>query len=560
MRELRACLVEYSVTRLRALAAARGVELTTNRHMDAARQLAAALTEPQSIAEALEILNAEERRALEAVQSAGGRVRADPFIRRFGSLRPIGDGRLLAEQPWLSPAVPTERLVYLGLLFKGFADYGGKTVDFFFIPTDVLPLLPPPRGTEPLPFRAVDEPFRIWSAGGSAAVDICAALALMQNQDVGYARGRGLPPKESQAWRRRWTWEGADPPPFAGTAELRGQFLLRAVSRLRLARRVGSLLKPRPDTARQWLNLPRAAQGRQMWEAWRADPGWDELRLIPSIRCEGTGWSNDPVVTRQRLLELLAGCEPGKWYSLPQTIQSIREHAPDFQRTGGDYTSWYIRDAESGQYLMGFEHWDAVEGRLVAQIVAGPMHWLGAADLGREGSDFLFCITPLGGAWLRGEKAGEDTPPLPLQIAPDAQVRWPADGNLYHRFQLERFAEPRAGGDGSLYVLTPGSLGRALAQGVNAEGIVRFLQRASEERLPAEVAASIREWAGRRGRAKLRRAMLLEVDSPQTMAAIRADPEIGPRLGEALSPTRAQVPEEAWHEVLALLRKKGFVA
>jgi hypothetical protein len=54
--------------------------------------------------------------------------------------------------------------------------------------------------------------------------------------------------------------------------------------------------------------------------------------------------------------------------------------------------------------------------------------------------------------------------------------------------------------------------------------------------------------------------MLLETDSPATLAAIRSDPELSPRLGETLSPTCALVPESDWRDVLALLRKKGFAA
>ena len=39
-------------------------------------------------------------------------------------------------------------------------------------------------------------------------------------------------------------------------------------------------------------------------------------------------------------------------------------------------TSWYIRN-DAGEYLSGFESWDAVEGSLIEFYIAGPMHWLG---------------------------------------------------------------------------------------------------------------------------------------------------------------------------------------
>lgn len=561
MRELRRCLADYSVARLRAVASARGIDLTTHKRVEAARQLAEAMLQPDAVAEALEILNPQERRALEVVQSAGGSVRADPFTRRFGGIRPIGDGRLIVEQPWLAPDTVTERLWYLGLLFKAFAEYGGERVAYLFIPPDLLPLLPPPLAQAGLPCQPVEEPARVWRAGDSAALDICALLAHLQNHQPRFVRGRGLSPQDEGAWRKRWAAEAVEPPPFAGYAEQRSRFLLRISARLRLARRVGDYLKPAADAARDWLNAPRSEQFAKTWAVWVKDAGWDELRRIPEIRCEGTGWSNDPVLTRQRLLELLSVCEPGVWYSLPQITQSIREHTPDFQRTGGDYDSWYIRDVKSGEFLMGFQHWDAIEGRLIAQIVTGPLHWLGAVDLGREegGGELAFSPTSLGWAGLRGQEPETDGGFAPLVARETAEVVWPADGNLYHRFQLERFADWKEDADGSLYQITPASLARVLAQGVDARAIIGFLHRASEGQVPAEVSERIEEWASRRGRAKLSRAMLLETNAPKTMEEIRADPEIAPHLGEMISPTCMRVSESEWRELMAILRKKGFV-
>jgi len=561
MRELRRCLADYSVARLRALSLARGIEMATNKRVDAARQLAEAMLQPDAVAEALEILNPQERRALEAIQAAGGSVRADPFTRQFGGIRAIGDGRLMVEQPWLSPATATERLWYLGLLFKAFAEYGTERVAYLFIPSDLLQLLPWPQAQAGLQLEPVKEPARIWIAGDAATLDTCTLLAQLQNHQPRIVRGQGLYPQDERAWRMRWASETIEPPPLAGYTNLRARFLLRIAARLRLARRTGDRLKPAADGARVWLNTPRAGQLGQMWAAWANDSGWDELRRIPEIRCEGTGWSNDPVLTRQRLMEILAVCEPGVWHSLAETIHTIREHAPDFQRAGGDYNSWYIRDVKSGEYLMGFEQWDAIEGRLITQTVTGPMHWLGAVNLGQpEGGSLAFSVTAWGWAWLHGQEPEDAGSFAPLSVAEGALVHWPAGGNLYHRFQLERFADWKGDAGGSDYQITPASLARVLAQGVKAEATTKFLQRASEGQVPAEILGQIAEWAGRRGRAKLSRKMLLETDSPATLAAIRSDPELSPRLGETLSPTCALVPESDWRDVLALLRKKGFVA
>ncbi len=561
MRELAQCLLDYSVARLRALAAARGIDLPTNNRVQAARFLADQMLRPESVAEALEILNPQEREALETVQAAGGRVRADPFMRRFGEIRPMGDGKMLVDQPWLVPVSATERLWFLGLLFKGFADYAGERVAFLFIPTDVLSLLPPPRAQAGLPFSPQDPPAQVWRARDTASLDMCTFLAYLQNHQPRYVRGRGLSPQDEAAWLRRWTWKPMSPPPFAGYAPLRAQWLLRVAGRLKLVRKVGDRVKPASDAARAWLSASTPVRQGQMYRAWVADEGWDELRRIPGIRCEGSGWSHDPARTRQRLLDLLKACEVGTWYSLRQVAQTIRDYAPDFQRTGGDYESWYIRDLKTGQYLTGFEHWDEVEGRLIAQVVAGPLHYLGAVDLGwdAEGQDVRFALTEWGWAWLHGGEPEPGAEFAPITVESDGRVRWPADGNLLHRFQLERFAAWESDEGGAVYRITPGSLARILGQGVDTEAVARFLSQASAGGAPDGLLARVCEWASRRGRARLTRTVLLEADSPEVLAEIRADAEIGPLLGEAVGPTSVRVSEAHRLRVEALLRSKGFI-
>jgi len=562
MRELAECLLDYSVARLRALAAARGIDLPTNNRVQAARFLADQMLRPESVAEALEILNPQEREALETVQAAGGRVRADPFMRRFGEIRSMGDGRLTLEQPWLAPVSATERLWFLGLLFKAFADYADERVAFLFIPSDVLPLLPPPRAQAGLPFEPHEPPAQVWRALDTASVDVCTFLAHVQNHQPRYVRGRGLSPQDESAWRRRWVWRPMSPPPFAAFVPMRAQWLLRVVGRLKLVRRAGDRIRPASDAARAWLSAPTPARQSQMWSAWVADEGWDELRRIAEIRCEGSGWSHDPVRTRQRLLDLLKGCEAGTWYSLKQVAETIREYAPDFQRTGGDYESWYIRDVKTGQYLRGFEHWDEVEGRLIAQVVAGAMHYVGAADLGRDAQtgDVLFALTEWGWAWLHGGEVEPAAEFAPIAVGDDGRVRWPSDGNLLHRFQLERFATWTGDDDGAVYEITPVSLARILSQGVDVDAVVKFLAQASAGQAPEGLLARVREWAMRRGRARLSRAVLLEADSAEILAEIRADPEIGPLLGDAVGPSCVRVPDAHWRRVEALLRSKGFIA
>ena len=70
-------------------------------------------------------------------------------------------------------------------------------------------------------------------------------------------------------------------------------------------------------------------------------------------------------------------------------MAAVKAADPDFQRPDGDYGSWYIRDAAGDAYLSGFESWDRVEGVLIADLLAGPLHWLGVVDWDRRLFDSL---------------------------------------------------------------------------------------------------------------------------------------------------------------------------
>ena len=115
MHKLHRFLIDYDMTMLRTLARNRGATITTNRQAEAADELAALLLDPLSVRTALAQLSSEGREALEALQAAGGRVRAPRFARRFGQVRPVGPGRLERESPWQEPASPAEELWYAGL-------------------------------------------------------------------------------------------------------------------------------------------------------------------------------------------------------------------------------------------------------------------------------------------------------------------------------------------------------------------------------------------------------------------------------------------------------------
>jgi len=535
MKNLRQCLIDCDMTMLRAIAEQRGIELTTNRQREVVEQLAEELVQPESIADILEMLKPQEREALESLVSEGGRNKFHLFVRQYGEIRAFGPGSLERERPWENPVSAAEGLWYSGLIYRAFDEMEGQTSEFIFVPQDLLPLLPEAEKRPPaFVVEAVSTPSVVRQGDLALVQDTCAFLSYLQNEDVKPRRDGSLPRHDLERITESFLDKGDDTERLA--------FIHHLCQRLGLVHTSQGFLKPNPPEAKRWLKAPRAAQLLALQEAWRDDPAWNELWRITSLRCEPTGWRNDPLLARKKILEHLAGCPPEQWLSLSSFTKAIKESDPDFQRPDGDYTSWYIREVATGQYLMGFQHWDQVEGALIVHLVTRPLHWLGVTSLGynAEGalSSFVttqaviaseskqsliraaeiassqtpllamtraeqlrsFLITPWGAAFLGlpGEVPAEAVPP-PMVVQPDFTILAPASGSLYDRFQLERVAAWQSSGEPYLYRITRNSLASGLRQGIKIEMVLAFLKRVSGGKVPRNVVSALRNWDKRRG-------------------------------------------------------------
>ncbi len=573
MHDLRRSLVDYDLAMLRALARNRGVALATNVQGEAVDQLAAALREPLSVRTALAHLSPSARRALDALLAAGGRMRAPQFARAFGQVRPTGPGRLEREEPWRHPANPAEELWYAGLIFRAFADEVGGPGEFVFLPDDLRPLLPPPQLEPPgFPLDIVPPPAGALAAaagGGEAhsplVLDLFAYLVYIQNHHVRpYADPR---PGEGRLARRD---HAALCDRLASSDEARLVLLRHLAVRLGFVVQHDALLSLAPPAVKRWLAASPDRQLATLQEAWRDDPTWIDLCHVPALACdEATSWLQryDPLLARQALLALLARCPPDAWWSVDSFVLAVKEIHPDFQRPDGDYTSWYIRDAGSGEYLSGFSSWDAVEGALIVDLLTRALHWLHVVDLA-TGQGGLACrLTAAGLRFLGLAGAEPEAPPSPpILIRPDMSIDLPHPANLYTCFQVERFADPLSprapgiqGGEQRRYRLSVGALGRALGRGVRVEQVLAFLRQASDDRLPANVAGQLRLWAGRFGQVKLEEMALLTAQSERVLKELSVLPETRALIGRILSPTTALVRWADLPRLRKALRDLGFL-
>jgi hypothetical protein len=256
---------------------------------------------------------------------------------------------------------------------------------------------------------------------------------------------------------------------------------------------------------------------------------------------------------------------PKDWLSIDDFASTIKQIDPDFQRPDGDYESWYIQDTQ-GNSLMGFTHWDSVEGALIRHLITHMLLLLEVVELGcstETSSPTSFRLTASGETFLMGRpppSAEHPKKPVFLRVDNNFHVHVPVQASLYDRFQLARFAElDQRDSRRAVYHITRTSVSRALKNGVTADQIIAFLTRATNNQTPLKVVEALRTWDARHATIQFERATLLRLKDQQLVSELCQHPTLGPLLGEVLNPTTILVPPDHVAEVRRLLTELGYL-
>lgn len=553
MRDLRKSLRQYDAALMRAIAESWGVDLTGLAPRQAAEQLAAAMLAADLQAEVSE-LPAREQAAVQGLLAGGGRMLAAPFFRQYGAIRLVGPGRLTRERPWEDPSSPAEALWYRGLLFRAFEQTDLGSQEFVYLPNDVRDALPAPAEGLPRPqlVPAEGEITRRLPAA-DLVDDCCTLLAYAQRNVIPAHPHPALPEEEILPYMR-----------YKERARLRMIWTLALQAGLLDVR--GDAVRPHPDAALQWLQASYPEQAAALAQAWLDSISYNDLRQVPTLRPEPTGWQNDPRPPRQLMLEILSELDPKVWWQLDSLPAGVKAAIPDFQRTAGEYDAWYLRDAATDEYLLGFQHWDQVEGALLCFLVIGPLHWLGLAELGEDaqGEIVAFCPTAAGRAFAQVKSF--PYPPGPtearIRVHADSTVIVPAATNRLTRFQVARLTEwePLVPGDTVYrYRLTPRSLIRTEEAGIPLPRALSFLAGRSGQPLPEPVKKAVESWEQHGVQVRLRREILLQVRDAELLDQLRAEPKVRPLLGEAVGPLVIAVRTADWPRLVSAIAELGLL-
>lgn len=548
MPDLVKSLQQHDLGYLRIIAQLWGLEIEGGEVRQAAPGLAAALRDPELVAEVVEALPPEASAALKDLLKHQGRLPWKRFARRYGEVREMGPGRRDREKPYQQPVSPAEVLWYRALVGRSFFDSAGGPEEFAYIPDDLVPLLPfrERSSTQPMGRAAVPAEYSHPSLAGDHILDhACTLLAALRLEL----------PKDEFAPQGYFAVGGTRP---FGPFPLAPEPLKDLLAAAGLLDESGA---PEPEQTRLFLEAGRGEALAALARAWLDSPTFDELSLVPSLQLEGE-WEHDPLRARRAVLRFLESVPEGKWWQLESFVQAVHKHEPDFQRPAGDYDSWYIRHAESGAYLRGFENWDAVDGALLRYLIAGPLHWLGLIEL--AGPDRDKGLTAFRTSRWWGDLIEGRAPPgipeedRPILVRSDAHLSVPRLAPRAARYQVARFSrwdEPEA--DAYRYTLTPASLARARDAGLQVGHLLTLLGHYAQA-VPPSLVNALENWADKGAQAKVEELLVLRVGSPQILQELRAS-RAARFLGDPLGPTAVIVKPGAWKKVLAALAEMGYL-
>ena len=515
----------------------------------AARELAGRMLDPAAMGEMLASLPSEARQVIEALTAQRGRLPLADLTRRFGPLREVGPGRRDREKPWRSPVSPVEMLWYRGLLARAFGDTPTGPCEFGFIPSDVLALVPPRATPEPDLFGSPAKPPVDWAPAAITAVDDATTLLA--------------------ALRRR---PARDDPPSAGwcsAVEIHLHLPASVPLLITLLREQGVLqsapLRPIAAATRTWLDLPRATARHDLLRQWAASPTCNDLSMVPGLECGSDRWPNEPLASRQVVLAWLTALPRQTWWDVESFVAAAFEHQPGFQRPGGDFDSWYLRQrAPGGEFLRGFEHWQDVEGAFLRHLIGGPLFMLGAADVAFEalsGRPISFRLTPAFDSLENGmqaEAVGEPQGVCTLEL--DGSLCVPRLVSRAQRYLIARFCRWQSLAPASYnYRLTPRSLESAARQGLKAQHVVSVLEAATSKPLPPGLRRAIERALTRGLEAELQATLVLRLENARILEELRRNRATARYLGEALGARSVAVRQRDWQALCSAAARLGLL-
>nr|WP_054938241.1 helicase-associated domain-containing protein [Moorella glycerini] len=255
------------------------------------------------------------------------------------------------------------------------------------------------------------------------------------------------------------------------------------------------------------------------------------------------------------ILTLLLAAPPDRWLSLPALYQLIPMY---YSKTDCDYIFQKIK-ALLQKYLWigliarkGDQETGAIRMTEVFRCYFSAVeNWEKGIETDEEEQEAVEYYKALMAPYFPEESSFVVQPNFeiiaPLEIAPALLL------------QLSSFADLASADRMFIFNLNEKSFYRGFRSGQQPEAMIQIVKEHSKYELPANVLASLEEWAARMGKVSLVRGVLVRCQRPEQALQVKALLEKKEWLIEAITPRDFLIPEDIAPDFLDVLEKEGYM-
>jgi hypothetical protein len=522
---------------LKIVANAWGIEIKAPDAYTARSQLAMEMKNPEIIKEIYEVFPENVRQAFDTLLDNQGKIPWAKFARDFGEIQVMGSARRDRERPDLIPATPTEYLWYRAFIGRAFFNTETEPQEFAYIPEEIFSCLEPAYiQKKQIPGRSATskETQSIIPASDRILDEICTLLAALRN-----------------GFSTDILYEYCDIPV---------KFLKYLLIDLKLISEKGIL---DTEQVRIFLETSREKSLLMLVNHWIGNNQLNEMDFMPDLIIEGVLDRNHHNV-RQFLLDQISLVPTGQWWNLESFVFYIYQINPDFQRPAGNYDTWYIKKAETGEYLRGFDHWDTIDGAYIRFMLTGPFFWLGLVDLAWSDNDnkiqafkcSQWCADLLSNHPPEGIKPEE----VKLMIDSYGKIVIPLRFSRTIRYQISRFCVWNGKTkDGYAFQISPVSLQRAKDHGLKISHFLKIVQSVLPHPFPPKLKSALENWEHHGTLAHFTQAILLHVADPEAINLLH-NTSVKKFIQAVLNPNTVAVLPSGVEQVRKTLIEMGFLS
>jgi hypothetical protein len=515
-----------------------GIDIDLQDNYSAIDEIDKNMRNPDLLKEMLDSLPSKAIRAWESLRVNQGREIWAKFTRDNGGIREVGAAQRKRNIPEDHPISVTETLFYRGLIGRTFLNLPPEPREYAFIPDELL-ALPVDKYT------------------GSTKVQIRPALK-SETEVIETARTNIL--VQSTDWLAALRMGRSETDISDQAFQMREAFIRQICKADGLFQ---SDQLPDTDAIKIFLQTDRINVLSSWYKIWKDSNEINDLRMIPGFKFEGN-WKNNPLLPRKVILDLLSSLDANTWWSFSSLVAFIKSNTPDFQRSGGEYDSWFIKKHESHDYLKGFDSWNQVEGELLKYLIYGPLHWLGLLDISankKEASITAFKISALYSTITN--PVDENRQPFEESGTPSIKnnlISIPSNTSRVTRYQIGRFCEIHSRQkEETLFKVTAKSMTEAVNQGLRPTQLLQILEKSVKFPIPVSLASILNRWEKFGEEISITKGVLVKVTNTEIMHSIKQNPRITKMILEELNSTTILIKRESVEVFQKEVEAVGFL-